>query len=120
MIISIAMLQDKMEQLKLNHSALLIGECKCKLVNGATKEQMSVLDFFEKSLSLEIQSREERRIASSLKVSGLPIGMHLENFDFLHQPSVKRVEIIVNPNYPFLYSFRKGGLNGQKEETFHA
>lgn len=33
---------------------------------------------------------------------------------------VKRVESIVNPGYPFLYLFRKGGLNEQKEETFHA
>ncbi len=116
------MRQDKMEQLKLNHTAPLIGECK--LVDGATKEQMrmSVLDFFEKLLSLEIQSREERRIAASLKVSGLPKGMHLENFDFLYQPSVKRVRVesIVNPGYLFLYFFREGDRNEQKEETFHA
>lgn len=33
---------------------------------------------------------------------------------------VFEVERIANPGYPFLYSFRKGGRNGQKEETIHA
>ena len=32
----------------------------------------------------------------------------------------KRVESIVNSGYPFLYIIRKGGRNGQREETFHA
>lgn len=34
--------------------------------------------------------------------------------------SVRRVESIVNPGYPFLYLFRKGGQNGQKRETYYA
>ena len=51
------------------------------------------MEFFEKVLSLEVEAREERRIAASLKVSGLPKGMRLENFDYLFQPSVEKSQI---------------------------
>lgn len=83
---SIETIQSKMEQLKMNHTSDLIEE----LFFDASKEQSSPLDFFDKVLSLEIQWREERRINASLKVSGLPRGMHLDNFDFLFQPSVEK------------------------------
>ena len=82
-------IQNKMEQLKMNHTANLMPE----LALDASKETGSMLDFFEKVLSLEIEAREERRIATSLKVSGLPKGMHLDNFDFLFQPSVEKFRI---------------------------
>ena len=86
---SIEVIQNKMEQLKMIHTCGLISE----LSSDASKEQTSALDFFEKVLSMEIQAREERRIAASLKVSGLPRGMHLDNFDFLFQPSVEKSRI---------------------------
>lgn len=139
-VIVIAILQEKMEQLKLNNTVTLvtsitsitlitlitlIGECKLVDTATAAREQMrmSVLDFFEKLLSPEIQSRDKQRIPSSLKVSGFPKGMHLENVEFQYQPSVKRVkrvESMVNSGYPYLYFFRKGGQNGHKQETFYA
>ncbi len=93
-----------------------------------------MLDFFEKLLSPEIQSRDKQRIPSSLKlkVSSFPKGihLHLENVEFQYQPLVKikivrarlnvEVESMVNSGYPFLYFFRKGGQNGHKQETFYA
>lgn len=92
--------------------------------------RMNVLDFFEKLLSPEIQSRDKQRIPSSLKVSSFPRDMHLENVDFQYQPSFKvkrdgvrlnvEVESMVNSGYPFVYFFRKGGRNGHKQETFYA
>jgi DNA replication protein DnaC len=78
-----------MEQLKMVHTAPLLPE----IAADATKANSSLLDFFEKILSHEIQEREERRIVASLKVSGLPKGMHLDNFDFLFQPSVAKQRI---------------------------
>jgi len=41
----------------------------------------------------KMEAREERRVAASLKVSGLPKGMHLDNFDFLFQPAVEKGRI---------------------------
>ncbi|MDY7029625.1 MAG: ATP-binding protein, partial [Spirochaetota bacterium] len=34
-----------------------------------------------------------RRVATALRLSGLPKGMNLDNFDFLFQPSVDRAKI---------------------------
>ena len=86
---SIENIQSKMEQLKMIHTANLIPE----LLGEAVSTKSSLTDFFENVLSLEIQAREERRVAASLKVSGLPRGMHLDNFDYLFQASVEKTRI---------------------------
>jgi DNA replication protein DnaC len=78
-----------METLKMQHTSGLIPE----LLAEATKQKSSAVDFFEKVLTLEVQAKEERRIAASLKVSGLPRGLHLDNFDFLFQPSIEKSRI---------------------------
>ncbi len=91
-ISSYEVVRKKMGQLKLTHSSELIPE----FVEDAVRDKKSHLEFFEQILTMEIQSREESRIATSLKVSGLPKGMHLDNFDFLFQPSIDkgRIEIL--------------------------
>lgn len=83
---SLESIQEKMGQLKMVHTAHLLSE----MIEDATKEKKSHLDFFDKILTAEIHSREESRIATSLKVSALPKGMHLDNFDFLFQPSIDK------------------------------
>jgi DNA replication protein DnaC len=64
---SIQQIQQKMERLKLNHTLPLISE----LFEEATKQKSSAVDFFENLLTLEVEAREESRIAASLKVSGV-------------------------------------------------
>lgn len=86
---SLESVREKMSQLKLNHTSSLMLE----LIEDANKEKSNLLDFFDRVLGLEIQAREESRIATSLKVSGLPKGMHLDNFDFLFQPSVDKARV---------------------------
>lgn len=131
MSIIIVMLHDKMEQLKLNHTAPLaplaplIGGYEIGGGGGGGGWCHQRAEADERPIVVVLSS----------KVSGLPDlakGMHFENenVDFLYQTPAKRnrnrnkvrlnVERIVNPGYPFLYSFREGGLNGQKEETSHA
>jgi DNA replication protein DnaC len=80
---------QKMNHLKLTYTAGLLPE----MIEDALREKKSAVEFFEKILETEIQAREESRIATSLKLSGLPRGMHLDNFDFLFQPSVDRAKI---------------------------
>ncbi|RWO73704.1 MAG: hypothetical protein EOS18_32875 [Mesorhizobium sp.] len=41
----------------------------------------------------ECSGREERRVKVSLKMSGLPTGQTLENFDFAFQPAIERPRI---------------------------
>lgn len=86
---SIQKVEKMMETLKLTHVSCLFSE----FLEKATKEKSGLLDFFEEVLSHEVEAREESRIATSLRVSGLPKGMHLDNFDFLFQPSVEKVRV---------------------------
>lgn len=80
---------QKMEYLNLQHTQNILSE----LSDRAVKENQSPLDFFENLLKLEIEAREERRIATSMKISGLPKGMYLDNFDYMFQPSIEKHKI---------------------------
>jgi DNA replication protein DnaC len=86
---SIEEIREKMEALKMSHTSVLLPE----LLSEATKQKSGAVDFFEKVLTLEVEAREERRVAASLKVSALPRGMHLDNFDFLFQPAIEKSRI---------------------------
>ena len=86
---SLEEVKRKMEYLRMQYTPTLLSE----LVDEATKNKSSHLDFFDKVLKIEIENREESRIATSLKVSGLPKGMHLDNFDYMFQPSVEKDRI---------------------------
>jgi len=81
--------QNLMIYLRLGYTCTRLSE----MIEDAIKSKSSYLDFFEKVLHTEYQAREESRIATSLKISGLPRGMHLENFDFLFQPSIDKARI---------------------------
>ena len=86
---SIEQVQQKMELLRLHHASGVLSE----LLEEATKQKNNALQFLEKVVTLEVQAREESRITTSLKVSALPRGMHLDNFDYLFQPSVEKGKI---------------------------
>jgi len=59
----------------------------------AVKEQMSPHRLVDELLGEELSFREERRIRTSLKLSGLPTGQTLGNFDFAFQPAIERSRI---------------------------
>jgi DNA replication protein DnaC len=86
---SLEAIKKKMEYLNMQYTPSILLE----LAEKAAGEDSSPLDFFDKLLTLEIENKEERRIATSLKVSGLPKGMYLDNFDYMFQPSVEKHRI---------------------------
>jgi DNA replication protein DnaC len=86
---SLEEVQQKMEYLKMQYAPGLLPE----LVDEAAKNKTSPLEFFEQVLKLEVEHREQRRVASSMKLSGLPKGMHLDNFDYMFQPAVEKQRI---------------------------
>jgi DNA replication protein DnaC len=86
---SLARIKQHMAYLHMQHTLDILGE----LAESAVKEQTSHLAFLDRVLTLEVENREERRIATSLKLSGLPRGMRLDNFDFMFQPSVEKERI---------------------------
>ncbi|KPK48958.1 MAG: hypothetical protein AMS22_14455 [Thiotrichales bacterium SG8_50] len=64
-----------------------------ELLAAAVKENTSPHLFLDRLLDEELGWREERRLRTSLKLSGLPTGQTLGNFDFSFQPSVERSRI---------------------------
>lgn len=63
------------------------------LLTEATKEETAPHLFLDRILDGELGFREERRVRTSLKLSGLPTGQTLSNFDFGFQPSIERSRI---------------------------
>lgn len=63
------------------------------LVSEAVQGNISPHRFLDRLLEEELGQREERRVRTSLKLSALPTGQTLANFDFAFQPSVERGRI---------------------------
>jgi DNA replication protein DnaC len=63
------------------------------LLTEAVAEAMAPHAFLDRLLAVEQSGREGRRVKTSLKMSGLPIGQTLENFDFAFQPAIERSRI---------------------------
>ena len=59
----------------------------------AAREEVPAHRFLDRFLDDELASREERRVRTSLRLSGLPTGQTLGNFDFSFQPSIERGRI---------------------------
>ncbi len=62
-------------------------------LSEAVKESTQPHRFLDRLLEEELRHREERRMRTSLTLSGLPTGQTLSNFDFAFQPSVERSRI---------------------------
>ena len=81
--------RDRLVKLGLVHAAEYVGEQLAQ----ATKEELAPHRFLDGLLEAELQVREERRMKTSLRLSGLPPGHTLGNFDFAFQPSIERSRI---------------------------
>lgn len=67
--------------------------CLPDLVEQCTREQLSPVSFLELVLTGELERKDERRVTTMLKLSGLPTGKTLEDFDWSFQPRVDRRQI---------------------------
>ena len=81
--------RGRLEALGLVHA----GEMLEPMVHQAVKENQAPHVFLDRILEAEQSRREERRIGTSLKLSGLPQDMTLGNFDFGFQPGIERNRI---------------------------
>jgi DNA replication protein DnaC len=63
------------------------------LLTEAVKDDLGATAFLERVLRAEQTVREDSRIRTSLKLSNLPIGQTIANFDFAFQPAVERSRI---------------------------
>lgn len=81
--------RGRLEGLGLIYAAELFEQ----LLNQAVKEEQAPHVFLDRLLEAEQSQRDERRIATSLRLSGLPPGMTLGNFDFSFQPGIEKSRI---------------------------
>jgi len=79
----------KLVQLGLAHAAEALAE----ELSEAVKHNRPGHQVLDRLLSRELGARDERRIKTSLKLSNLPVGLTLGNFDFGFQPSIERRQI---------------------------
>lgn len=63
------------------------------LISRSVKEAWGNARFLDELLRLEIERQEERRVAQAIRISHLPSGPTISNFDFSYQPSVSRSQI---------------------------
>ena len=88
--------REDVESLKRRLAALSLSfasEALADLINQAVKEKLGPPAFLDLILRWELQRAEERRIKQALKISHLPMGYTISNFDFSFQPSVARSKI---------------------------
>ena len=81
--------REKLSRLGLSHASEIVAE---KLTEAA-REEVPAHRFLDRFLDEELAAREERRIRTSLRLSGLPTGQTLASFDFSFQPSIERGRI---------------------------
>jgi len=62
-------------------------------LSEAVAEEMPPHRFLDRMLEHELRERDERRVRTSLVLSGLPSGQTLGNFDFAFQPALERSRI---------------------------
>ena len=81
--------RNRLERLGLLHAADRLDE----LLTASIKNDGGPHRFVDQLLECELLWREERRVRTSLKLSGLPTGQTLADFDFSFQPSIERSRI---------------------------
>jgi DNA replication protein DnaC len=82
-------LREKLLGLGLAHAAEALAE----ELSEAVKHDRPAHVVLDRLLGREVSARDERRVKTSLKLSNLPPGMTLGNFDFSFQPSIERRQI---------------------------
>jgi DNA replication protein DnaC len=81
--------REKLGRLGLVHATDHLAET----LGDAVKDSWPPHRFLDQLLEHELRIREERRLKTALRLSGLPTGQTLGNFDFAFQPSVERSRI---------------------------
>ena len=85
----VVQLAERLRALRLGFAADHLTE----LVTQSVKAAWSSTRFLDELIRLELERQEERRIKQALRISHIPSGPTISNFDFAYQPSVSRNQI---------------------------
>ena len=64
------------------------------VLKAAEKQDRSHLSFLDELLEEEVAAKEQRRIETALKISGLPFIKSIDEFDFTFQPKLDRQKVM--------------------------
>ena len=70
------------------------GEILEGVMQAAQEGKKSYLSFLDDLLEEEVNCREQRRVETSLKLSGLPFVKSIDEFDFSFQPKLDRQKVM--------------------------
>ncbi len=84
--------RDATLSLGLEHGAAALSD----MISSAVKGEIAPHRFLDELLAVEISHREERRVKTSLRLSALPIGQTLSDFDWSFKPDIdqRRIETL--------------------------
>ena len=85
----VVQLSERLRALRLGFAAEHLTELITQSVKGA----WSSARFLDEIIRMELERQEERRVKQALRISHLPSGPTISNFDFAYQPSVSRNQI---------------------------
>jgi len=70
-----------------------IREILQRVIAAAENQERSHLSFLDELLEEEVAHKEQRRIETALKISGLPFIKSIDEFDFTFQPGLDRQKV---------------------------
>jgi DNA replication protein DnaC len=71
-----------------------MGDILERVMKTSEEKGRSYLAFLDELLEEEVACREQRRVETSLKISGLPFIKSIDEFDFAFQPNLDRQKIM--------------------------
>lgn len=84
--VSYERVRDQLDRLKMKAALSALDS----VLEGAQKAEKLTVEVLDELLTLELDARFERRVATNLKLSGLPAPKTLEDFDYEAQPQVPK------------------------------
>lgn len=71
-----------------------IGQILDQVIKAAERKGKSYLSFLDELLEEEVAQKEQRRVETALKISGLPFIKSIDEFDFTFQPKLDRQKVM--------------------------
>lgn len=86
----LARIESNLTRLRLSR----IREILESVLKAVEKNEKSHLSFLDELLEEEVANKEQRRVETSLKISGLPFIKSIDEFDFTFQPRLDRQKVM--------------------------
>jgi DNA replication protein DnaC len=88
------LVMDRIESNLIRLRLSQIKEVLERVIKSAEEQSKSYLSFLDDLLEEEVASKEQRRIETTIKISGLPFIKSIDEFDFTFQPNLDRQKVM--------------------------